>query len=103
MGKAVKGDSVSARILLLLGERYPITRREVAIALGVREDSIQRELAKLSAAGLVLQEDLDGVTYVTLTGAGVTYVGLSPKDVGRLRSRRPPPPKPRDDNDPAFL
>ncbi|MFA5861709.1 MAG: helix-turn-helix transcriptional regulator [Candidatus Thermoplasmatota archaeon] len=103
MGRTVKGDSVGARILLLLGERYPITLGGVALALGMREDSIRRELAKLASAGLVLQEDLDGTTYVTLTGAGVTYVGLSPKDVARLRSRKAPPAKPRDDNDPAFI
>jgi hypothetical protein len=69
----------------------------------MREDSVRRELAKLASAGLVLQEDLDGATYVTLTGAGVTYVGLSPKDVARLKARKLPPPKPRDEDDPAFL
>jgi hypothetical protein len=52
--------------------------------------------------GLVVLEDLDGATYAALSGEGITYVGLSAKDADRLRSRRPPPPAPRDEHDPAF-
>lgn len=102
MTRQLPGGSLGARILLLLGERYPITVEQVCSALRVREDSVRRELGKLGTAGLVLAEDLDGTTYVTLTGAGITYLGLSPKDAKRLRDRKPPPPKPRDDHDPAF-
>lgn len=96
-------EGAAARILLLLGERYPATVRDVVLALGIREDTVRRELAKLSTAGLVVTEDLDGVTYATLTGAGITYLGLSSKDAKRLRERRLPPPPPRDEHDPAFL
>jgi DNA-binding transcriptional ArsR family regulator len=103
VAKKVDGSSLGGRVLLLLGERYPITMKEVALALGTREDSVRREVAKLASAGLVLTEDLDDKTYVTLTGAGITYVGLSPKDVARLRARKLPAAKPRDENDPAFL
>lgn len=103
MARTVPGGSVGARILLLLGERYPATVQDVSLALGLREDTVRRELAKLSTAGLVVTEDLDGVTYATLTGAGVTYLGLSPRDAKRLKARKPPPPKPRDEGDPAFL
>ena len=103
VARTVPGGSVGARILLLLGERYPATVRDVALGLGMREDTVRRELAKLATAGLVVTEDLDGVTYATLTGAGVTYLGLSAKDSKRLRDRKPPPPRPRDDADPAFL
>ena len=103
MARHVAGNSLGARILLVLGERYPCTVRDLVLALGVREDTVRRELGKLGSAGLVVQEDLAGTTYAALTGAGITYVGLSSKDVARLRSRRPPPPKPRDDHDPAFL
>lgn len=99
--RSVSGDSLGARILLLLGERYPCTVGDIALALGIREGSLRRELGKLGSAGLVVQEDLDGTTFVALTGAGVTYVGLSPKDAARLRARKLPPSKPRDD-DPAF-
>lgn len=102
VGRAVAGGSVGARILLLLGERYPATLRDVALALGMREDTVRRELAKLATAGLVVTEDLDGVTYAALTGAGVTYVGLGAKDAGRLKARKLPPPRPRDEDDPAF-
>lgn len=101
--RRILGDSLGARILLLLGERYPCTVKDVVLALGVREATVRREIAKLATAGLVVAEDLDGTTYATLTGAGVTYVGLSPKDVARLQARRPPAAKPRDDHDPAFL
>jgi DNA-binding transcriptional ArsR family regulator len=99
----VQGSGLGARILLVLGERYPITVKDVALALGAREDTVRRELARLGTAGLVVQEDLDGVTYVTLTGAGITYLGLSPKDAARLRARKLPPARPRDEDDPAFL
>jgi DNA-binding transcriptional ArsR family regulator len=102
VGRPVAGGSIGARILLLLGERYPCTVRDLVLALRVREDTVRRELGKLGAAGLVVQEDLDGTTYATLTGAGITYLGLSPKDAARLRARKPPPPKARDENDPAF-
>lgn len=102
VARTVPGGGVGARILLLLGERYPATVRDVALGLGMREDTVRRELAKLATAGLVVTEDLDGVTYATLTGAGVTYLGLSAKDSKRLKDRKPPPPRPRDDADPAF-
>lgn len=102
MGRGVTGGSAGSRILLLLGERYPATLHDVSAALGLREDTVRRELAKLATAGLVVTEELDGVVYATLTGAGVTYLGLSAKDAKRLRERKPPPPKPRDDHDPAF-
>lgn len=103
VARTVAGGSAGARILLVLGERYPATLRDLSRALGLREDTVRREVAKLATAGLVLTEDLDGVTYATLTGAGVTYLGLGSKDAKRLKGRKLPPAKPRDEDDPAFL
>jgi predicted ArsR family transcriptional regulator len=103
VSRRISGDSLGARVLLLLGERYPCTVRDVLLALGVREDTVRRELGKLATAGLVVVEELDATTYATLTGAGITYVGLSAKDAARLRGRKLPPARPRDDHDPAFL
>ena len=102
MSRAIPGDSVAGRLLLLLGERYPVTMRQCALALGVREDVLRREARKLAAQGLVTLEPLGEDTFVALTGAGFTWLGLPAKDVERLRARRPPPPRPRDDDDPAF-
>ncbi len=93
---------MGARILLLLGERYPIHLRDVALALGARPDVIAREARKLQALSLVTLEPLGDETFITLTGSGITYLGLSPKDAARLRARKLPPSQPRDDHDPAF-
>lgn len=93
---------MGARILMLLGERYPIALPEVALALRGREDVVRREARRLQMQGLVTLEDVGGKTYVALTGNGITYLGLPPKDAQRLRERRLPPARPRDDDDPAF-
>lgn len=102
MTKSVPRDSVASRILLLLGERYPVTLKEVALGLGLRESATRLELKKLQAQGLVILEDLDGNVFVALSGEGFTYLGLSAKDAARLKARRAPAAKPRDDSDPAF-
>gem|GEM_PF-6703897 len=99
---AVKGNSLGARILLLLGERYPITLRQVALALQTRPDAVERETKRLLAQGLVVTERLGEETYVALSGAGVTYLGLPAKEAERLKGRKPAPAKPRDEGDPAF-
>jgi predicted ArsR family transcriptional regulator len=98
----VKGGSLAARILMLLGERYPITLRQVALALQTRPDQVEREAKRLLTQGLVVTEKLGDETYVALSGAGITYLGLPAKDAERLRNRRPAPAKPRDESDPAF-
>jgi DNA-binding transcriptional ArsR family regulator len=98
----VPGGSMGARILLLLGERYPITVPEVALALRAREDVVRREVRKLQMGGMVSVEQLGEKEYVALTGEGITYLGLPAKEAQRLRERRLPPAKPRDEHDPAF-
>lgn len=103
MSRAVAGGSVPSRILLLLGERHPVTIEQVRLALRLRPDVVERECRKLAAQGLVVLEPLGEETYVALTGAGITHLGLPPKDVERLRARRLPAAKPRDEHDPAFL
>lgn len=92
-----------ARIMALLVERWPITLRQVALALSARPDVVEREARRLAAQGLVVLEPLGEETYVALSGAGVTLLGLPPKEAERLRARRPAPPPPRDERDPAFL
>ena len=78
-------DALGARILRLLSERYPCTVRDIVVALRVREDSVRREVGKLAAAGRVVTEDLDGATYVALSGL-----------------RKGAPARPPDRDDPAF-
>ena len=102
MPRPIPGDSVPGRILFLLTERHPITLKQVALALGLREDVVRREARKLASQKLVTLEPLGDETYVALTGEGFTFMGLPAKDVENMRARRPPPPKPRDDHDPAF-
>jgi hypothetical protein len=98
----VKGGSLASRILVLLVERWPITTRQVALALATREDQVEREVRRLAAQGLVVVEPLGEEAYVALSGAGVTHLGLPAKEAEKLRSRKPVPPRPRDDADPAF-
>lgn len=93
---------MGGRILVLLGERHPVTLRQVALTLGVRADVVEREARRLAAQGLVVLEPLGGETYVALSGAGASLSGLSAKERQRLAARRPPPPEPRDEHDPAF-
>lgn len=102
MARQVGGDTIGGRILLLCGERYPLTLAQVALALGLRRDVVQREARKLRAQGLVTLEPLGGDVFIALTGEGITFVGLSAADAERLRARRPPPPSARDEHDPAF-
>lgn len=102
MTRAVAGGSMAARILMLLGERHPVTVPQVALALGAREDVVRREVQKLRLQRLVVVERLDRTEYVALTGEGITYLGLPPKEAQRLRERRLPPAPPRDEHDPAF-
>ena len=92
----------AARILALLVERYPVTLRQVALALRLRPDVLDREARKLAAQGLVVLEPLGDEVYVALSGEGATLQGLPAKEVERLRARRPAPPRPRDESDPAF-
>lgn len=99
----VVGGSAASRILLLLAERHPVTLAQVALALGLRRDVVERESRKLASQGLVVLEPLGEDVYVALSGAGATHVGLSSADLARLRARRPPPAPPRDPHDPAFL
>ncbi len=98
----IDGNSLTARVLMLLGERYPITLPEVAIALHARETTVAHEIKRLVARGLVITETVGGRTYVTLTGGGITLLGLPAKESARLRERRLPPAPPRDEHDPAF-
>ena len=100
MARQVSGNA--ARILALLVERYPVTLRQVALALRIRPDVLEREARKLATQGLVILEPLGEEVYVSLSGEGATLQGLPAKDVERLRARRPAPPKPRDERDPAF-
>ena len=100
MAKQVSGSA--ARILALLVERYPVTLKQVALALKLRPDVVEREARKLASQGLVVLEPLGSETYVALSGAGASLQGLSPKDAERLNARRAAPAKPRDEQDPAF-
>ncbi|HET6405574.1 MAG TPA: hypothetical protein VFH78_13095 [Candidatus Thermoplasmatota archaeon] len=100
MARTVSGNA--ARILALLVERYPVTLRQVALALRLRPDVLDREARKLAAQGLVVLEPLGDEVYVALSGEGATLQGLPAKEVERLRARRPAPPRPRDESDPAF-
>lgn len=93
---------VPARILALLVERWPITLAQVALALGMRRDVVEREARKLAAQRLVVLEPLGDDVYVALAGEGVTLLGISGKDADRLRARKAAPARPRDDADPAF-
>ncbi|HEX2021230.1 MAG TPA: hypothetical protein VHH36_00840, partial [Candidatus Thermoplasmatota archaeon] len=102
MGKSVDASSAAGRLLLLLVERYPVTLRQAALALGMRQDVVEREARRLAARGLVALEPLGEETYAALTGEGVTLLGLPAKERERLRARRPRPPPPRDESDPAF-
>ena len=88
--------------MALLVERYPVTLRQVAIALRLRPDVLDREARKLAAQGLIVLEPLGEDVYVALSGEGATLQGLPPKDVERLRTRKPAPVRPRDAQDPAF-
>lgn len=92
----------AARILALLVERYPVTLRQVALALRLRPDVVEREARKLAAQRLVVLEPLGEETYIALSGEGATLQGLPAKEVERLRARRPAPAKPADVDDPAF-
>ena len=103
MTRAIPGDSVPGRILLLLSERYPVTLRQIAVALGVRSDVVQREAKRLAAQGLVTLEPLGDDVFAALTGQGFTLLGLPAKEREKMRDRKLPPPKPRDEHDPAFL
>jgi hypothetical protein len=100
--KSVAGGSVASRILLLLAERWPITLRQVAVALRLRADVVEREAKKLASQKLVVLEPLGDETYAALSGAGAVHVGMPAKEIERMRARRPAPAKPRDDADPAF-
>ena len=100
MARTVTGNA--ARILALLVERYPVTLRQVALALRLRPDVLEREARKLAAQGLVVLEPLGEETYVALSGEGATLQGLPPKEIDRLRGRKAAPPAPRDEHDPAF-
>lgn len=104
MAREVKGGSAADRILRLLGERYPITVRDVSLALGLREDVVRLEVKRLRAQGLVVVEAPGGVEYVALSGAGFRLLGLPARDAAALRKRdKLPPPPPRPDDDPAFM
>lgn len=100
MAREVKG--VPARILALLVERWPVTLRQVALALRLRPEAVALEAKRMASQGLVALEPLGEETYVALTGEGVQLLGLPPKEAQRLRDRRPLPPSPRDEQDPAF-
>lgn len=100
MAKQVGGNA--ARILALLVERHPVTLAQVALALRLRADVVEREARRMAAQGLVILEPLGHDVYVALSGAGVSLLGLPPKDAERLRARKPAPAKPRDEDDPAF-
>lgn len=102
VARQVAGGSAASRILLLLAERYPVTLAQVALALGLRRDVVERECRKLVAQRLVVIEKLGDESFVALSGEGAVHVGLPAADVERLRARRPAPPKPRDPHDPAF-
>lgn len=86
---SVAANSLGARILALLAQRWPITQRQVALALQTREDAIAREVKRLVAQELVRIEPLGDDVYLALAGRAVRPVG--------------PPPKPKDPTDPAFL
>lgn len=101
MAKQVAGNA--ARILALLAERHPITLAQVALALRLRQDVVDREARRMAAQGLVVLEPLGKDVYVALSGAGVSLLGLPPKEAERLRARKPGPAKPRDEDDPAFM
>ena len=100
MARQVSGNA--ARILALLVERYPVTLRQVALALRIRPDVLEREARKLAAQRLVILEPLGEEVYIALSGEGATLQGLPAKDVERLRARKPAPARARDESDPAF-
>lgn len=100
MAKQVTGNA--ARIVSLLLDRYPVTLAQVALALRLRPDVVEREARRLASQGLVVTEPLGDDVYVALSGAGATLAGLPAKEAERLRARRAAPAEPRDPHDPAF-
>lgn len=83
-------------------ERWPITLKQVALALRMRPDVVEREAKRLVTQGHVVLEPLGNDTYIALSGAGATLMGLSKEDRERLAARKPAPARPRDEQDPAF-
>lgn len=75
---------------------------QVALALGLRRDVVEREARKLAAQRLVVLEPLGDDVYIALSGEGASLAGLSAKDAERLKGRKAAPARPRDESDPGF-
>ena len=76
-----------ARLLREAIDRYPVTVEDLRKELRMRHGAFDLALRSLVQKGLVVLEPLEGATFVR----PMAFVGS------------PPPPRPPDDHDPAFV
>jgi len=67
----VRLNTIEARIVEMLRQRYPITVEELREALSIRRDTLTLTLKSLASKGVIALEPLPDKTYIRLLAAAV--------------------------------
>ena len=83
----IKKDSLEARILNCLQEKYPVTLQELKGELNVRESVLLDVLKKLQVKGAVELEILPDTIFIRLLRSDFNFVGMNPTQKKSLKKR----------------
>lgn len=84
----IRNGTIEADILHICLQKYPITNRDIAKALGQRLDSVNLSLLQLEKRGLLKLEPLSDVWYIRLLTLNISFVGSNPTQRHSLKHKK---------------
>ncbi|MCK4717788.1 MAG: ArsR family transcriptional regulator [Thermoplasmata archaeon] len=77
MAVEMKANTMGARIIRILLERYPVTVEEITEELKLSPSGIEHELARLVSKGYISMQPLPDKTYILLLRMDFRFIGLN--------------------------
>ncbi|ODS36604.1 MAG: hypothetical protein A7316_02370 [Candidatus Altiarchaeales archaeon WOR_SM1_86-2] len=83
----IKKDSLEARILNFLQEKYPVNLQELKGEINIKESVLLEVLKKLRVKGVVELEILPDTVFIRLLRHDFNFVGMNPAQKKSLKRR----------------
>ena len=84
----IRSGTLEEAVLRLCLQKYPITNRDIAKALGQRLDSVNLVLLQLEKRGLLKLEPLSDVWYIRIATTDIQFIGSNPTQRRALKHKK---------------